>query len=242
MKKIITYIIIVLIVLQMPGVSFAATPTPTGSTATPKASEEAELKTIEKIKEMVADKVSKLKIVDKRGFIGKVTDTSTTQITANDSQGTKRFVDIDELTKFQESIGSSKTFGISDIKKGDTLAFIGLYNKDTERLLARFVTKAASVPQFVEGKILSVDTENFQFTVLTNSGEKKKVDVLRSTTTKSFNPEDGEQKSGFSKLETGEFVVVSGYPDDDDKSLFSASRVLHLRVGNSAESIATPTP
>lgn len=191
--------------------ALTATPTPktkitptTQPENTPKASQEAELKTIEKIKEMVADKVSKLKLVEKRGFIGTVTDTSTTQIVTQDLSGKRRMVDIDELTKFQDSIGSSKTFGISDIKKGDRLSFVGQYNKDSERLLARFVTKTTSIPVYTEGMVTSIDLKNFQLTVTTKDNKKKTVDVERSTLAKSYEKEAGEQKSGFSKIEEGQ--------------------------------------
>jgi hypothetical protein len=230
MKKLYTLLCLTLLVLSNPFTTLAATPTKAPED-TPKASQEAEIKTIEKIKEMVADKVSKLKLVDKRGFIGTVVESSTTQIITQDIHGTKRYVDIDELTKFQESIGSSKTFGISDIEKGDRLSFIGLYNKETERLLARFITKTASVPDYLVGKVASVDEKNFQFDLQPTEESKKTIDVQRSTTTDSYSDDDGEQKSGFSKLEEGQMVFVAGFQDDKDKTLFSASRILHIISG-----------
>ncbi len=216
----------------------AASPTPK-PTETKEASDEAEIKTIEKIKDMVADKVSKLNLVEKRGLIGEVTDTSTTQITVKDIAGKKRFIDIDELTKFQDSIGSSKTFGISDIKKGDRLAFVGQYNKDTERLLARFVTKTVSIPSYIHGTVDSVDEAEFQIVVVDKNGKKMTVDIERSTVTTSYESENGSQKSGFSKIEIGQRVIVAGFPDADTANIIAASRILHFIE---ASTTLFPTP
>jgi hypothetical protein len=209
--------------------SFAQTKKPS-PTLTPEASESAELKTIEKIKEMVADKVSKLNLVEKRGFVGTVQDTSNTQITVQDTKGKKRFIDIDELTKFQESIGSTKTFGISDISKGDRLSFVGNYNKDTERLLARFVTKTSSIPEYIHGEVTEVDAKEFTIIITTAKNEKYTIDIERSTTTKSYEEEDGVQKSGFSQVEVGEKIIAVGFPAEDEENRLSASRILHFVV------------
>jgi hypothetical protein len=233
MKYILSLLCILTLSVSVSSNVFAQTPN--------ESSESAELKTIEKIKEMVADKVSKLNLVEKRGFIGIVQDTSNTQIIAQDIHGKKRFVDIDELTKFQDSIGSSKTFGISDISKGDRLAFVGNFNKDSERLLARFVTKTSSIPQYIQGTVTAVDSKEFTITVTDKKNEKTVVDIERSTSTKSYEEEDGVQKSGFSDIEVGETVLVVGFADEDDTERISASRILHF-VKAASESEVSPTP
>lgn len=227
MKKLPVFLLLITLLFTLSAPSFAQTKT-VSPTLTPEASESAELKTIEKIKEMVADKVSKLNLVEKRGFVGIVQDTSNTQISVQDIQGKKRFIDIDELTKFQDSIGSSKTFGISDIKKGDRLSFVGNYNKDTERLLARFVTKTASIPQYIQGEVTEVDAKAFTIIITTAKNEKYTVDIEKSTTTKSYEAEDGVQKSGFSQVEVGEKIIAVGYPSDDEENRLSATRILHF--------------
>lgn len=120
MKRILTLLLCtILIQCTAPTSLFAATTTPTPKQTTPSpkptltkaeqdASESAEQDTIEKIKEMVASKVSKLNLVEKKGVLGTVKDVSNTQITIETPTKTQRFVDIDELTKFQDSLGSSK--------------------------------------------------------------------------------------------------------------------------------------
>lgn len=236
MKKLLIILCTVIISISLTApLSLAQTKTPTPN----EASESAELKTIEKIKEMVADKVSKLNLVEKRGFVGIVQDTSNTQITVQDIHGKKRFIDIDELTKFQDSIGSTKTFGISDITKGNRLAFVGNYNKETERLLARFVTKTSSIPEYVKGTVTAIDEDEFAITVTNSKSEKKIVDIERSTNTKSYDPKDGVQKSGFTQIKVGEKILVVGFPNEDDSKRLSASRVLHFVQTDGAESTET---
>ncbi len=224
MKKLLAITLLSLLLTVQTGTVFATN----NSTSKSEATDSAELKTIEKIKEMVADKVSKLNIIEKRGFIGIVQDTSNTQITVEDIHGKKRFIDIDELTKFQESIGSSKTFGISDIEKGDKLSFVGQFNKDTERLLARFVTYTTSIPEYINGTVTDVDNKEFTITVTTLKNKKVTVDIERSTNTRSYDSKDGMQKSGFSQIVVGEKILVVGFPDEEEEDRYSASRILHF--------------
>src|SRR3989344_7962603 len=93
----------------------------------------------------IASRVAQLKLVEKRGVIGKVTDVSNTQITLSDMSGNTRFVDVDEFTKFKSD---SKSFGISDIEKGQKIGALGLYNKQSRRILARFV-EVLQIPDFI---------------------------------------------------------------------------------------------
>src|SRR3990167_5837024 len=86
----------------------------------------------------IASRVAQLNLVEKRGIIGKVTEATNTQITLSDIKGDTRFVDVDELTKFS-SPNAKGTFGISDITKDATVGILGLYNKESRRILARFV-------------------------------------------------------------------------------------------------------
>ena len=50
----------------------------------------------------IASRVAQLKLVEKRGIIGEVTESTNVQITVTDSQNNTRFIDVDELTKFSD--------------------------------------------------------------------------------------------------------------------------------------------
>lgn len=166
---------------------------------------------IEKIKDLVASRVAELKLVEKRGVLGKVTQTTSTQITLTDLQNNKQIVDIDEITKFSDA--DNKSYGISDIKKGDKLGIIGLLNKSTEHILARFISSVSSVPVHFDGVITDIDKRNFTLTAVDEAGDKKILNIETSTSIDSFTKETDQIKSGFSKILAGQRVYASGFPD-----------------------------
>ncbi len=224
----------------------AATSTPTPSPSKneiPKDS--ADLEKIQKIKDIVASKVAELNLVEKRGIIGTVKEISGMKITITDIKGDIRQIDVDELTKFNMSKNST---GISDIEKGETYSFVGLYNKETQRLLVRSVNSTSSVPVYFEGAITNLDKKNYQLEVANEKGEVKKVDIENSTKTSLATVEGDLEKSGFSKLEVNERILAVGFWDKKDKNLLSSLRVIHFsdvppsKEMQSHVKAPTPTP
>ena len=215
------YIIFATIIIALPFASIkvnAQTPTATASSSLEDK--------INDLKNKVASRVAELNLVEKRGIIGTVSDISNTQITLSDINDNTRFVDVDELTKF--SSPSAKTsFGISDIEKGAKLGVLGLYNKSSRRILARFVD-VLPLMQYVHGAISSIDKTNFVLTVQTVDNKTFNIDIENATKTFSFTTTDGLIKAGFSKIVTGESLVVSGYPDKKDPNTIIASRIILL--------------
>lgn len=214
MKKILLTIIALTIICT--NISFAAeevTPTPSE-----------DLEKIQKLKEMVASRVAELKLVEKRGILGIVKQTSNSQITIEDTEKNLRVIDIDELTKFK---GSADSFGISDIKQGDLMSFLGLYNKDTKRMIARYASSQKNLSVQFEGTVVEKDKKNYTLTVVNEKGEKKIIDVGTSTKTKDCKNEE-MVKSGYSKINTEERVLVTGYYDLKDKNLIMADRIVHF--------------
>lgn len=196
--------------------SYAASPTPT----------ESEKKdVIGDLKERIASRVAQLKLVERRGIIGTVTDASDTQITLSDISGNTRFIDVDELTKFASPSAKDTSFGISDIQKGNMLGILGLYNKQSRRTLARFVD-VVTLPKFIHGAVGSIDEEGFSFKVTTDDQKLLIVDVEKVTKTLSYTKKGKLEKSGFSKIEVGEHIIIVGFSDLKDKTKIIASRVL----------------
>lgn len=183
-------------------------------------------KQIDSLTNKIASRVAQLKLVEKRGVIGEVTDVSSTQITVNNLHGNTQFVDVDEFTKFSSS--SSKSFGISDIKKGDKLGVLGLYNKESRRILARFVD-IIILPRIIHGTVSDIDAKNFTLGLASQDGKETTVDVQPSTKTFSFSSSASSlTKSGFSKIEIGQRIVAVGFPDKKDLELFEASKIITL--------------
>ena len=218
MKKILL-IVTLIITLTYPSYSEAVTTTSTPSAGTG----EKLINEINNIREKVASKVAELNLVEKRGSLITVTQITGNKITGSDNQNTTRVIDVDELTKF--SSPSAKSFGISDITQGSKISVIGLYNKQSKRLLARFIN-SEKLPTFFSGVISEIDKVNFTITVVSENNKSLIADVENITKTTSYTEEEGMVKLGFSKLEVGSRVHLVGFDNIDEKNRISATRVL----------------
>lgn len=201
----------------------AATATPAEPTKAPlneKLNEQ-----INQLKEKIASRVSELNLVEKRGMIGVVSEVSGSKITLTDVQGNTRFVDVDEITKFSST--SNKTFGISDITKGTKISVLGLYNKQSKRILARFINTSVD-PIFISGTITAIDTKNFIISVRTVDNKNLKLDNQTSTRIFDYDKDDGLIRSGFSKLSVGDRVSSLGFPDEEDATMIVPRRIINL--------------
>lgn len=216
LKKFFLLIIPVTCYLSLVALVYAATPTPADKTK--------DLK--DQLITNIASRVAELKLVEKRGIIGKVTDVTNTQITLLDSQNNTRFVDVDELTKFS-SPKAKGTYGISDITKDATLGILGLYNKESRRILARFVN-AITVPIVIHGGVTMIDSENFTINVAREKGQQITVDIENLTRTYSYTQDSGYARSGFSKIKENYNIIVMGVFDTKDDQKMIATRVIFL--------------
>jgi hypothetical protein len=174
------------------------------------------------IEQKVASTVARLNLVEKRGIVGIVTDSNDRQITINDLSENTRIIDVDEFTKFSSSDKSS-SFGISDIKKGNQIGVLGLYNKQSRRTLARFIT-VMDIPEYITGIISSKDSKNFTLQVATGK-ENTKVSIENITKTYDVDSTGKLIKSGFTKISIGENITVSGFFDPKDKTTITAKRI-----------------
>jgi hypothetical protein len=217
MKKIFIISLLLMIIFGISAsISIAATPT-----STPKITPD-EATQLDDLKTRIASRVAQLNLVEKRAIAGTVTEISGTQITINDIKKEKRYIDVDELTKFSSS--SSKSFGLSDILKGNVISAIGLYNKQSRRIMAREI-ETITLPVFFQGAITSINNDEHTFKLI---GETDKVDISVETITKTFQytTESGIKSSGFSKLVNDENTIVFGYWDKQVKNQILATRII----------------
>jgi len=230
MKKNIILVIVLLLTVLNPVVIFAqtkSTVTPTSKPSTTVADKEKTdslTEQISELKEKIASRVAQLKLVDKRGIIGIVSDVSDTQVTLKSADGTLRYVDVDEITKFS-SPSEKESFGISDIAKGSKVSAIGLYNKQSKRILARFV-EVMNMPIILNGTIAEVNGTDFTVRIITEDQKDLLVDIEKVTKTSSYTKADGVTKIGFTKLETGTHALVVGFPDKKERNRVVATRIL----------------
>jgi len=229
MKKL--FFTILAISLIFPNLSFAQTQTPESK--------------IDVIKDKVASRVAELKLVERRGVVGVVESSTDTEIRVIDLNDKTRIIEVDELTKFSSS--DNADFDISDIEKGTKISAIGLYNKESKKLLARFVNEI-SIPVFLTGVISAKDDKGFTITLSTEEEKKYIVDV--ENITKSFSFENGElETAGFTKIETLQNAIVIGFTDPKDANRITASRIITFpnipqnpRIAIDAEPTPTTKP
>lgn len=194
--------------------AYAATPTP----------EDTNQEIRDRLITNIASRVAQLKLVEKRGIIGKVTDITNTQITITDSQSNTRFIDVDELTKFSNP-SAKGSFGISDISKDSTVGILGLYNKESRRILARFVS-VITVPVVIHGGVSAIDNDNFSLNIATEEGKQMTVDVENLTRTYSYTQKDDYIRSGFSKIKENFNIIAIGVLDKKDKNRLMATKII----------------
>lgn len=222
MKKILILLLLLSILVHPTALFAATTPTPTPTT-TPTGANSIENQ-IDNLKDRIASRVAQLNLVEKRGIMGTVTDVSETQITVLDLSNNKRLIDVDELTKFS-SPSAKSSFGISDITKGEMIGAIGLYNKESRRILARFVD-VVTEPQVLSGAIVSINKDAYTFTIATVNSDEITIDVEDITKTLIYTKDAGAVRAGFSKLQVNERVLISGYYDTKNSNMIIASRIL----------------
>lgn len=198
--------------------------TPTAAPSTNQVPEsDEEIERVQRIKDIVASKVAELNLVEKRGIIATVTELASTEIKAIDYKDKNVTIDVDELTNFDFE---DEDFGISDLEVGQVYSFVGLYNRDSEKLLARFISQPDSIPNYIDGAISEINEDDFQISVVNADNKTFTVDIENSTDTMLVDSEGGLEESGFSGLEVGQRVIVVGFITDETE--MSASRLIHF--------------
>lgn len=198
-------------------------------------------KQINQLKDKIASRVSQLNLVEKRGIIGTVQLVKDNQITLIGSDGTTKYVDVDEITKFS-SVTSRGTFGLTDLTKGTQISILGLYNKESKRILARFI-RTHTEPTRYSGTTATIDAKTFTLTIMTNEQKEVKINIDTTSRVLSYAKDADLVKYGFSKLAVGDRVEVIGYPDKKDPTMINADRLIDFIniAKNPSIVIATPT-
>jgi hypothetical protein len=230
-----TIITTFLLTISLVGQAYAAAPSPTQSPSQTEANQ------INQLKNKIASQVSQLKLVEKRGIIGTIQDANSSQITLLDIHSQLRYIDLDEITKYTDADGSS--LDVTDMKKGMEISVFGIYNKDSQRILARYISVEV-VPTRFYGEITQIDKPNFQITVMTTGGKTEKAEIDTTSTVSSYSGGTSLSTYGFSKLSQGDRVEVIGYPDKTTSSLIIVDRMIDYVTAPKDPQItfATPTP
>lgn len=244
MKKLLLIISITISIIPscaVPAFALTASPTaPSASISAQQSLSEKLNKQINQLKERIASRVAELNLVEKRGIIGTVTETSAYKITVTDFNEKTRITDVDEITRFS-SPSAKNSFGISDLTKGTKISILGLYNKQSQQILARFIDSFVT-PVFLSGRISDLDKKNYTVTVINEEQKQTVVDIQTFTTISTHSKEDGISKFGFSKLNIGDRIMATGFPDKKKPELLVASRILVLPELPKNPKIIVPEP
>lgn len=204
---------------------------------------------IDQIKDKVTNQVEKLDLVEKRGMVGVVEEVSDNQIKINDLNDKIRIIEVDELTKYSSEENNS--FDLNSIETGVKISAIGLYNKDSEKLLTRFLNEI-SIPVYLNGVISEVNENEFTINIATEDENNYTVDVENVTKTYSFSEEELDQ-AGFTELKVLQNAIITGFSDPDEENRISATRIvvfpdipknprIHVEAPEPSKESASPTP
>lgn len=235
--KIGTTITTLLLSILLAGQVYAAAPSPTSNPS------QTETNQINQLKNKIASQVSQLNLVEKRGVIGTIQsiDTNANQITLTTYGGTIQYLDIDEITKY--SNGEGTPLALTDMKKNMLVSVLGIYNKESQRILARYID-VETVPTRYYGEITAIDKTNYDFTITTDDQKSEVIEIETNSTVVSYNGDTTLNTYGFPKLALGDRVDAIGYPDKNSPSELIADRVIdYLNVPKDPDiTFATPTP
>lgn len=206
--------------------SYAQTPTDEPTEAPSPTPTKTENKLEKNFVNKVASIVAKLDLVEKKGLIGTVNSVDNTQLTITDLGNETNFIDVDEITEFA-SPSAQESYGISDLTKGAKIAILGLYNKQSRRTLARFI-EITVLPKTIHGSIISKDVGEFTIDVFSDDGNAYTADIESSTKTFVYKKGTGILRSGFSKLENNQRVILRGFPVKTDPKRITTTRILIL--------------
>jgi hypothetical protein len=261
MKKYLFFILALSIFLSFPTTLYAqtatpkvkATPTLAEDTTTPSPSAQPSPKSkIDELKEKVANTVANLNLVSKKAMAGEIQKLEKNQLTIATHNGTQ-LIDLDELTKYAKVINSKRSdASFADLKIGDSILALGIYNKDSKKLAAKLVIKKDIVVH-VSGLIKEVDIKANTITVeekiidpLTESSTQSKPFVLNSSKTTKFtmySETQGLIKADISKTEINQRIIAFGTPLATDSATVAVDRVLLLPAAFSpTNAVITSTP
>jgi len=220
----------------------AQTPSPTGDAKTTPSLEETadDRAQIEELKERLATKVAELRTLVKRAMHGTVKSVSIASATVETVTKDIK-IELDDDVKVAQIIKGKRTSLATDkIEVDDTITVFGTYDATLDLLQAQYIfIENTTKTRRVLGTVSDIDKEKNMITIKTQESGSVDADIERTTKTSSWTKDDGVVKSGFSKLNIGDYIHLVGTPDEKNENLLSAIRILNL--GDLSGKAPTPT-
>lgn len=195
---------------------------------------------IDDLKERLATKVAEMRQSQKKAISGTVKSITISTLTIETRTSDVKIELTDTLKVIQTIKGQRTVLTTDDIDKGDAVVVFGDYDTSLDLMKAKVIVIQNALPQRVSGKITNIDQKEFTITIETPEKQSYIIDIEKTTNIQSFLPESGVQKSGFSKIENGSTIHVTGITVPKTEHRISALRILN--IGNPAGNTPTPTP
>ncbi len=228
-----------LFVLLLARTVHAASVSPTASASAAPTVQDKKLTQMDDLKERLATKVAELRQSQKKAIYGTVKSITVSTLTIETKTSDVKIELTDAIKVFQTLKGTRTELDIEDVDTGDTVVLFGDYDTSLDLMKTKVIVIQNPIPEKVYGKVSAVDTKEFTISVETAEKQTYVIDIEKYTVVSAFSSGGGIAKSGFSKIETGHSVFVSGTKNTKIDNRLSADRILN--IGNMSGETPTPT-
>ncbi|MEK7587613.1 MAG: hypothetical protein AAB457_02240 [Patescibacteria group bacterium] len=231
MKKIILISFIFFIPL-LPGLSVLAAD----------ATQAANQKQINDLKDRLATKVAELRQLQRKAIFGTVKAVSASTATIETKTKDVKIELTDDIKIAQIIKGTRTKLTADNLDKGDQVAVFGEFDATLDLLKAKVIFIQAAPTQRIAGMVTDTSKADFTLTVKTPEGKNYIVDIETVTKIAVWTADKGITKGGFSKVTVGDTIHVIGMAAKTDDRI-SASRILDLGnlTGTAPAATASPT-
>lgn len=213
--------------------------------ASPSSSKNNNLEEIQKIREVVQQKV-KEKLLQigspitaqpsgPRAFMGTVASIGDNKITI-EYQNTKRDMTVDDKTVFIDA-KRNKT-NLENIKPGQDILVLGFYGDDNQfsakRIIIVSIKEIENNKQVVSGKIVDISKSSPIFVLIPNKNKDTQYQIKTDLKTEIL--DTNNKKLDSSKLAPGQKIIVVIEPDEKIAKTFYATKII-----NQETPVTTPT-
>ncbi len=223
MKLIVLFLIAFCITARV----YATTPTDT-PTASPTEAQPEKTQQIEDLKERLATKVAQLRQTQRKALFGTIKAVSISTITVETKTSDVKIELTDEIKIVQIIKGTRTELGEQDLAKGDVVSVFGDYGANLDLLRAKIIFIQGTFATKISGIVQEVDEKNFVLTIETPEKQLYTIDVERTTATTMWAEDKGLEKSGFSKIEVGHVLHITGTSVPKKDRRISATRIVNL--------------
>lgn len=196
-------------------------------------------KKIDDLKERLATKVAELRRLETRALHGVVKSTSITSIVVETNTKDIKIELTDDIKVIQYLKGKRTALAIDDVEKNDDVTVFGDYDSTLDLLKAKLIIIENATSTHITGKITARDEKAFTATIETGNGTTYTMDFEKTTKATLWSGGVNE-KIGFSKLEVGATILVTGSFVPKKENRVSAKRLLLVDVDGSTSRAPTP--